>query len=113
MAAPTISDLAEHVAAIDAAVALRLRLVAADVTREWSALLRDARTRAIPRPLAALTLARHGRHLASRGDREPADASWAEAIEQGCLAGLHEDASDWMYSRRSLAMRYAVPGEIP
>ncbi len=108
--APTIAGLADQIAAVDAAVALRLRLVAADITGQWSALLRDARTRAIPRPLAALTLARHARHLAARGDRQTADASWAEAIEQGCLAGLHEDASDWLYSRRSLAMRYA-PGE--
>jgi hypothetical protein len=108
---PTISELAEQVAPINGAVAVRLRLVGADATGEWSALLRDARTRAIPRPLVALTLARHGRHLATRGDRDLADASWSEAIEQGCLAGLHEDASDWLYARRSLAMRYSVPGE--
>lgn len=111
VAAPTIAELADQVATVDATVAQRLRLVAADVTGEWSALLRDARTRAIPRPLAALTLARHGRYLASRGNRDDADASWAEAIEQGCLAGLHEDASDWVYARRSLAMRYGIPNE--
>ena len=46
-AAPTLSELADRVAAVDVAVAVRLRLVEADVTGEWSALLRDARTRAI------------------------------------------------------------------
>ena len=103
---PLLDERADSVTDVDAALTVRLELVAADATGEWSGLLARARGRAIDRALAALVLARHARYLAVRGGFADADAEWSEAVEQGCLAGLHTDAADWIYSRRQLAMRY-------
>ncbi|MBA2415037.1 MAG: hypothetical protein H0V64_03940 [Geodermatophilaceae bacterium] len=58
--------------------------------------------------MSALILARYARHRALDGDFSDADANWAEAIEQACLIRRHEDAAAWLYSRRTLAMRYRV-----
>lgn len=89
-------------------LAVRLRLVAADIDGEWQQLLQDARTRVHSRDLSALILARYARYRALDGDFSDADANWAEAIEQACLVRRHEDAAAWLYSRRTLAMRYRI-----
>lgn len=92
----------------DRELAVRLRLVAADIDGHWQALLQQARTRAHGRDLSALVLARHARYRALEGDFGDAEANWAEAVEQACLVRRHEDAAAWMYSRRTLASRYQV-----
>ena len=92
--------------ALDEAVAVRLGLCVADSSGDWTPLLARARTRKIARRLAALVLARHARYLADRADPEAADAEWNEAVEQGCLAKIHGDAANWLYSQRMLASRY-------
>ncbi len=97
---------ADQVSSHNRELAIRLRLVAADADGNWQDLLHEARTRVHGRDLTALILARYARHRALDGDFVDADANWAEAIEQACLAGRHEDAAAWLYSRRSLAMRY-------
>lgn len=97
---------ADQVSTHDRELAIRLRLIAADADGKWQDLLHEARTRVHGRDLTALILARHARHRALDGDFRDADANWAEAIEQACLAGRHEDAASWLYSRRGLAMRY-------
>jgi hypothetical protein len=87
------------------ALAVRLELCIAESSGDWAALLARARTRKIARRLSALVLARHARYLASRGDPDGADAEWSEAVEQGCLAKIHADAANWLYSQRMLASR--------
>jgi hypothetical protein len=98
---------------LDEALAVRLELCIAESTDNWAPLLSSARTRRIARPLAALVLARHARHLANRADPEGADAEWNEAVEQGCLARIHGDAANWLYSQRMLADRYRPLLEDP
>lgn len=98
---------------LDEALAVRLELCIAESTGSWAPLLSRARTRKIARPLAALVLARHARHLANRADPDGADADWNEAVEQGCLARIHGDAANWLYSQRMLATRYRPPTEDP
>lgn len=97
---------ADQVSSHDRELAIRLRLVAADADGNWQELLKEARTRVHGRDLSALILARYARHRALDGDVSDADANWAEAIEQACLVRRHEDAAAWLYSRRTLAMRY-------
>lgn len=104
-----VDDLKELAAAGPGeAVAVRLELAAAEVSDDWERLLHRARTRAIPRELAALVLARHGRYLALRGEYSAADIAWVEAVEQGCLTRHNSDAANWLYSRRILASRYTA-----
>lgn len=91
---------------IDETVVVRLELSIAESTGDWPRLLSLARTRKIARPLAALVLARHARFLADRADPDAADADWNEAVEQGCLAKIHTDAANWLYSQAMLATRY-------
>ncbi len=98
--------IGQQVSAHDEELAVRLELAAADSTGKWSTLLPRARRRLLPRALAALVLARHARFLAESGNHSSADDAWSEAVEQGCLAGLHDDAAEWLYSRRMLASRY-------
>jgi len=92
----------------DQALAVRLELTVAEASDDWESLLHRARTRAIPRELAALVLARHGRYLALRGEHPAADRAWVEAVEQACLALRNADAANWLYSRRILAIRYTL-----
>ncbi len=99
---------ADQLSSPDRELAVRLRLVAADIDGDWQALLQQARTRAHGRDLSALVLARHARYRALEGDFGDAEANWAEAVEQACLVRRHEDAAAWMYSRRTLASRYQV-----
>ncbi len=99
---------ADQVSRHERELAIRLRLVAADVGGGWQELLQEARTRVHGRDLSALILARYARQRALDGDFSEADANWAEAIEQACLVRRHEDAAAWLYSRRTLAMRYRV-----
>jgi hypothetical protein len=91
---------------LDDALAVRLELCIAESSGDWAPLLSRARTRKIARSLAALVLARHARYLANLADPDGADAEWNEAVEQGCLAKIHGDAADWLYSQSMLAMRY-------
>ena len=110
-AAEAALDLAEAAYSHNDPLGIRLRLVAADATGNWMDLINKARTRTIPRDLAALVLARHARFLAGRGIYKEADVGWSEAVEQACLAGRNADAADWIYSRRVLALRYSGPFE--
>jgi hypothetical protein len=109
--APRLLEPANESLSDDEGVPLRLMLAAAEVTGDWAGLVSNARTRTVSRDLAALVLARRARYLATHGDFTDADATWSEAVEQGCLAGLNIDAADWIYSRRQLAMRYTVFAE--
>lgn len=108
-----VTTVADGVAEQDTELQARLRLVAADTTGAWTALLRDARRRLPSRDLAALVFARNARYRATRGDYQEADDAWLEAIEHACLAERNEDAMNWLHSRRRLAGRYSAEFEDP
>jgi hypothetical protein len=85
----------------------RLRACIADATGSWDALAGAAK-RIYPRRVAALLLARHGRHLALTRHGEAAVSSYSDAIEQACEAGTYADAADWQFALRSIRISYAV-----
>lgn len=99
---------ANQVPSQDRELAVRLRLVAADIDGHWQEVVQQARTRVHGRDLSALVLARYARYRALEGDFGDAETNWAEAVEQACLVRRHEDAAAWLYSRRMLASRYQV-----
>ncbi len=108
-----VTTAADAVGEQDIELHVRLRLVAADTTGSWTQLLRDARRRLPTRDLAALVFARNARYRASRGDYQEPDDAWLEAVEHACLAERHEDAMNWLHSRRRLAGRYSAEFEDP
>jgi hypothetical protein len=90
----------------DKLLSVRLRLCLADTDGDWTGLLDAARRRQLPNDQVALVLARHARSRAWLADPQGAEDGWREAIERGCLTGLHEDAADWLYAQRDLHIRY-------
>lgn len=85
----------------------RLRACVADATQDWAALARSARTSYPPR-VAALLLARHGRHLAITQDPQAAIDRYNDAIERATEAGAFADAADWQYAIRLIRITYGV-----
>ena len=85
----------------------RLRACIADATQDWAALARSARTSYPPR-VAALLLARHGRHLAMTQDPQAAIDRYNDAIEKATEAGAFADAADWQYAIRLIRITYGV-----
>ena len=85
----------------------RLRACVADATQGWVDLARTAKT-IYPPKVAALLLARHGRHLAITQDPEAAIARYNDAIEKACVAGTFADAADWQFAIRLIRVTYSV-----
>ena len=85
----------------------RLRACIADATQDWAALARSAKTSYPPR-VAALLLARHGRHLAMMQDPQAAIDRYNDAIEKATEAGAFADAADWQYAIRLIRISYSV-----
>ena len=85
----------------------RLRACVADAKQDWAALGRSARTSYPPR-VAALLLARHGRHLAMTQDPQAAIDRYKDAIEKATEAGAFADAADWQYAIRLIRISYSV-----
>ena len=85
----------------------RLRACVADATHDWAALARSARASYPPR-VAALLLARHGRHLAMTQDPQGAIDRYSDAIERATEAGTFADAADWQYAIRLIRISYGV-----
>jgi hypothetical protein len=96
----------EHAGPTHARLAVELRTEVADATAEWTQLLATARRHRPSRPIAAQVLARYAMHVAERGGHHEADQAWADAIEQGCLAGEHAHAAEWVHARRILSSRH-------
>ena len=90
----------------DRGVVVALRCEIADATGDWTDLLTAARRHRLARSDAALVLARYALHLAERGDHDEADQAWADATEQGCLAGEDARAASWVHARRILSSRF-------
>jgi hypothetical protein len=106
-AAGVVQTLLSDITSLDEALAVRLQICLAEsIEDNWVPLLKRARTRQIPRALAALVFARHARYLANQAEPEDADSEWSEAIEQGCLAKINGDAANWLYARRMLTTRF-------
>jgi hypothetical protein len=90
----------------DKLLSVRLRLCLADIDGDWTEILDAARRRRLPNDQVALVLARHARSRAWLADPQGAEDGWRDAIERGCLTGLHEDAASWLYAQRDLHIRY-------
>jgi hypothetical protein len=90
----------------DKLLSVRLRLCLADVDGDWAEILDAARRRRLPNDQVALLLARYARSRAWLADPQGAEDGWRDAIERGCLTGLHEDAANWLYAQRDLRIRY-------
>lgn len=85
----------------------RLRACIADAAQDWASLARTAKT-GYPPKVAALLLARHGRHLAITRDPEAAIERYNDAIEKACEAGTFGDAADWQFAIRLIRVNYAI-----
>ena len=85
----------------------RLRACVADATQGWEHLARTARASYPPR-VAALLLARHGRHLAMTQDPQTAIDRYSDAVEKATEAGTFADAADWQYAIRLIRISYGV-----
>jgi len=85
----------------------RLRACIADATQDWASLTRTAKT-GYPPKVAALLLARHGRHLAITQEPEAAIDRYNDAIEKACEAGTFADAADWQFAIRLIRVTYSV-----
>jgi hypothetical protein len=85
----------------------RLRACIADATQDWAALARSART-GYPARVAALLLARHGRHLTMAQDPQAAIDRYNDAVEKATEAGAFADAADWQYAIRLIRISYSV-----
>lgn len=100
--ADTISDCGEFAAEL----ACRLRIEVADVTGEWTDLLKLARRGRLARHLCVLILARYAMHEAEHGRPDEAEEAWENATEQACLDGQNDDAAEYVFARRVLDSRY-------
>lgn len=85
---------------------VRLRLLVAEGSGNWAAVLGDARGLRFGYELCALIQARNARHLACDQKFAEADASWDEASGNACLAERWTDASRWIFSRRAFRGRW-------
>lgn len=86
--------------------AVRIRLALAEAGGDWDDLVRQARRYKLPRPLAALVLARYARHLTLTARPDAANEAWWQAIERGALAELGDDTAEWLYAVRENARLY-------
>lgn len=84
----------------------RLRILAAEGSGKWAPVLGDARALKLGYDLGALVQARYARHLALDQKFAEADASWAEAAGNACLAERWTDASRWISCRRAFRDRW-------
>ena len=85
---------------------IRSRILLADATGDWSALLSDARRRRLGHALGALVIARYARHQALHQQFEEADELWDQAIGDACLARRWMDGRTWVFSRRVFRLRW-------
>ncbi len=85
---------------------VRARLLLAESSGDWSALVGEARRRRLGHAVGALVLARYARHKALHQQFKEADALWEEAAGDACLAQRWKDAQAWVFSRRSFRLKW-------
>ncbi|MGC4828843.1 hypothetical protein [Micromonospora arida] len=102
-----LSSLSDTIAAAiegdfrDPVLRTRLRLLAAEATGDWTAILTDARTLKLGYGLLALVTARYARHRALHQEFKEAEALWDDATGDASLARRWSDATTWTLSRRA------------
>lgn len=99
-AAPVVTTVLED-RDLEDDLRVRLRLLLAEGSNDWTALLDDARRRRIPSAFTPLVAARYARYCAVREEFTEAIERWQEAAALGSLARQWGDAGTWMLSRRS------------
>ncbi len=85
---------------------VRVRLALADATGEQGTLGAEARSGSIPSRLAGLVHARRARWLTWHAHPTEAHAEWLQAVRNAGLAGLHEDARDYLWALHQLDDSY-------
>jgi len=85
---------------------IRVRLALADATGEQGTLGAEARSGSIPSRLAGLVHARRARWLTWRAHPTEAHVEWLQAVRAAGLAGLHEDARDYLWALHQLDNSY-------
>lgn len=90
----------------DDLLSTRLLLTVASTDEAWKQLIRAART-TLSREAAALVHARYAHYLVFNGQYDEAVDEWSEAVDNACLAHRNDDATKWLYSQRTIAMRYS------
>ncbi|MGV9978009.1 hypothetical protein ACWDUH_10045 [Micromonospora wenchangensis] len=85
----------------DPALRTRLRLLIAEATGDWTAILTDARRLKLGHDLLALVTARYARHRALHQEFKEAEALWDDATGDASLARRWADAATWTLSRRA------------
>jgi hypothetical protein len=85
---------------------VRVRLALADATGEQGTLGAEARSGSIPSRLAGLVHARRARWLTWHAHPTEAHAEWLQAVRSAGLAGLHEDARDYLWALHQLDDSY-------
>ncbi len=88
-------------------VLLRLRLLRAEYdASERRSVLRQAQGHRLPHRQKALVLSREGRRRVLEGLPEEAAEAWRDAVHEAILAGLDQDAADWLYAVRSVNAQF-------
>lgn len=95
-----------HLPALDEPLRVRLRLLIAESTKDWTGILTEARKLKLGYGLSGLVTARHARDLALRQKFEEADLAWDEAAGFASLASQWSEASTWIFSRRAFRSRW-------
>lgn len=85
---------------IDQSLSVRLRLLLAEGTQDWTELVSEARRNKLGNELSAFVLARYARDRANNQNFKEADTLWEEAARDACLAQCWADAATWVFSRR-------------
>ncbi|GAA2522924.1 hypothetical protein [Pilimelia columellifera] len=85
----------------DPVLRTRLRMLAAEATGDWTAILADARKLKLGYDLLALVTARYARHRALNQKFKDAEALWDDATGDASLARRWTDATTWTMSRRA------------
>ncbi len=90
-------------------LAARLRMCVADCCDGWEDLVATARD-TYPPAIVALIMARSARYLTLVPSPQSAVARWRDAIERACMAGLNDDAGDWLYALRAMRIENSLVG---
>jgi hypothetical protein len=104
-AAPVLAEFS-RLPAVGESRRVRLRILIAESTEDWTELLTDARKLTLGYGLSGLVIARHARTLALHQRFVEADLSWDEASGLASLASRWGEASTWIFSRRAFRSRW-------
>jgi tetratricopeptide (TPR) repeat protein len=87
-------------------VRIRLQLLVAESTKNWSELVRVAGTGRLSPQMATLVQLRYGRWLAWEAEPEGAEDAYRRAVLPATEAGLDGDAKEALFAMQELQLRY-------